>query len=166
MTAHADPQSHPLADARHADADEGYIVMRVGGEWIGIPVLLVRDVLRGGVPIAEVALAPPEIAGLMNLRGRIVTVLDMRVRLGLPPAPPGAPRIHAVVEHKGEPYSLMVDAVGEVLNLPAQRIEPAPANLDQGWRAVAAGVSRLGKELLIILDVQALLTLSDDNVAG
>ena len=136
---------------------EGFVSMRVDKQLIGISVLMVRDVLRK-VNVTNVPLSQPEVAGSMNLRGRIVTVIDMRQRLGLPPREEGQKTMHAVVEHQDELFSLMVDGVGDVLNLPINKVEKAPANLDHQWSGVAAGVCRLEDELLVILDVQALLT--------
>ncbi len=145
-------------DIVHMDSEkEGFVTMRVCNQLIGISVLVVQDVLRK-VEIAHVPLAPHEVAGSMNLRGRIVTVIDMRARLGLEAASPNEKTMHAVVEYRDELYSLMVDSVGDVLNLPVNHIEKSPANLAGNWKDVAAGVYRLEKELLVILDVQALLT--------
>ncbi len=135
---------------------QGFVTMRVGNQLVGIAVLLVRDVLRH-MQIAPVPLSQREVAGLMNLRGRIVTVIDMRKRLNLPPRVEGDGEMHAVVEYKDEAYSLQVDSVGDVVNLPVSRIERTPANLDGCWKEVAAGVFQLEEELLVVLDVQALL---------
>ncbi len=136
---------------------QGYVTMRVENQLIGVPVTLVHDVLRR-MTVTDVPLSPPEVAGLMNLRGRIVTVIDVRVRLGLPPqSPPGA-AMHAVVEHKGESYSLMVDSVGEVVNLRSAEIEKTPVNLEGRWKEIASGVCRMKDELLVILNIQYLLT--------
>ncbi len=137
---------------------ESYVTVRVGGQLIGISVLTVQDVMRQ-LGIAKVPLSPREIAGLLNLRGRIVTVIDMRVRLNLPAHKLDDKSVmHVVVEYHDELFSLMVDSIGDVLNLPASKIEKVPANLEAHWRDVALGVSRLSGELLIILDVQSLLT--------
>ncbi len=140
------------------DADqEGFVTMRVGGQLIGISVLVVQDVLRN-LEIARVPLAPYEVAGLINLRGRIVTVIDMRRRLSLD-GYEDEQCMHCVVEYKDELFSLKVDSVGEVLNIPLQRIDKSPANMENTWRDVSAGVCQLDGELLVILDVQALLTI-------
>jgi purine-binding chemotaxis protein CheW len=135
-----------------------FVTMRVNRQMVGIPVIVVQDVLKR-MTVARVPLAPREVAGVINLRGRIVTVLDMRRRLALPPAAEGAECMHCVVEHQDELFSLMVDSIGDVLNLPASRIDRSPPNLEEHWRSVAAGVCRLDGELLVVLDVQALLTI-------
>ncbi len=137
---------------------QGFVTMRVNGQLIGISVLVVQDVLRR-LAMAKVPLAPREVAGIINLRGRIITVIDMRARLRLPEAQKDDPCMHCVVEHKEELFSLMVDSVGDVLNIPLSRIDKSPANLEEQWKQVAAGVYKLDGELLVILDVQALLTI-------
>src|SRR5262249_19688306 len=91
-----------------------YVTMSIGAQMFGIPVLTVQDVL-GPQQITRVPLAPPEVAGSLNLRGRIVTAIDVRLRLGMPKNADGKPPMSVVVEHEGELYSLLVDSVGEVL---------------------------------------------------
>lgn len=134
-----------------------FVTMRVGPQMFGISVHTVQDVLRG-LKIARIPLAPKEIAGSMNLRGRIVTVIDMRQRLNLPPADEiGVKQMSVVVECKDELFSLLVDSVGEVMSLPMDKFEKSPANLSPKWREVAEGIYRLKDELLVILDVKSLL---------
>src|SRR5271155_4711212 len=94
------------------------VTLTVADQLCGVPVLGVRDIL-GEQVITRIPLAPPEIAGSLNLRGRIVTAIDLRRRLRLPPAPPGTPRMSVVAEQAGELYALLVDQVAEVLSLPA-----------------------------------------------
>jgi purine-binding chemotaxis protein CheW len=127
-----------------------------GGQLFGIEVGHVRDVL---VPprMTRVPLAGADVAGLLNLRGRIVVALDLRTRLGLPPAAPDAPRMSVVVEHQGELYSLLVDGVVEVLRLDGDTIEPNPETLDPAWRGLSVGIYRLDRALLVELDVTCLL---------
>lgn len=156
-------QLQPVAMQRNtvlplkAEETKGFVTMRVDRQLLGISVLRVQDVLRR-MEVARVPLAPVEVAGLMNLRGRIVTVIDVRRRLGLPPFEEEFSPMHAVVEFENEHFSLMVDSVGEVMNIPVKTVERTPANLESRWREVAAGVCRLDKELLVILDIQSLLT--------
>jgi purine-binding chemotaxis protein CheW len=138
-------------------AAQSFVTMRVAGQLFGASVMMVQDVLRAQM-IASIPLAPREIAGSLNLRGRIVTVIDLRARLGLPPVEDPKSVMHAVVEHHEELCSLMVDSVGDVLNLPLAQIEKAPANLEPLWKEIAAGVHRLENELLILLDIQSILT--------
>ncbi len=141
-----------VATKKHQD----YVTMRLDGQMFGIPVLFVQDVLRGQ-RIAPVPLAPKEVAGSMNLRGRIVTVIDMRIRLGLEPKPYTGKTMSVVVEHNDEPYSLLVDSVGDVLSLPLTQFENSPANLSPVWRGISSGIFKLEQELLVIIDVASLL---------
>jgi purine-binding chemotaxis protein CheW len=142
-----------------------YVSITIGGQLYGIPVLIVHDVL-GPQRITRIPLAPPEVAGSLNLRGRIVTAIDVRLRLGLPKRDIGDDTaMSVVVEHLGEFYSLMVDAVGEVLMLSTAEFERNPATLDPRWRDVSLGIFRLDAELLIILDVLRLLDFSRNEAA-
>jgi purine-binding chemotaxis protein CheW len=130
----------------------------LGNQLFGIPVLQVQDVLQPQ-KIARVPLAPPQICGSINLRGKIVTALHMRNCLKLPPDTTITNSMFIVVEYKGELYSLMVDRVGDVMSLPTDKFEPNPINLDPTWRSVAGGVYRLDGKLLVVLDVGHLLDL-------
>ncbi len=133
-----------------------YVTLTIGGQWFGIPVLSVQDVL-GPQNIAMIPLAPPEVAGSLNLRGRIVTAIDPRVRLGLPKREENEAVMSVVVEHLGELYSLLIDQVGEVLKLPSNRFEHNPASLDPRWRDISTGIYRLDDRLVIVIDIERLL---------
>jgi purine-binding chemotaxis protein CheW len=146
-----------IRHSQHTDeaailAAEDYVTMVIGGQTFGIPVLNVRDVL-GPQIITRVPLAPAEIAGSLNLRGRIVTAIDMRRRLGLSADGFAERAMAVVVEHDDEPFSLLVDEVGEVLSLPSTRREPVPATLGPRWRDVSQGIYRLEDKLLLVLSV-------------
>ena len=143
--------------ARDEDVQQ-YVTVRLDKQLFGIPVLVVRDVLRYQ-PVTPIPLAPGDVSGLLNLRGRIVTAIDARHRLGLPPIEAGTRRMSVVVDHKGELFSIIVDSVGEVLALSAHAIEKNPANLEPKWKEVSSGISKLKEELLIVLDVKTLLNL-------
>ena len=107
--------------------------------------------------ITPIPLASEEVAGALNLRGRIVTAIDVRRRLKLPPRGKDDDCMYVVIEHGSELYSLMIDSVGEVLTLPVDRFETLPATLDERWLNVSAGVYRLDEELLVVLDVNNLI---------
>ncbi len=132
------------------------LTLTVAGQPCGVPVLVVRDVL-GSQSITPIPLAPPEIEGAMNLRGRIVTAVDLRRRLGLPPRPEGTKPMSIVVEHGGELYAMLADAVGEVVPLEGADRAPNPPTLDAVWREVSRGVHQRDGQLLILLDVERLL---------
>jgi purine-binding chemotaxis protein CheW len=126
--------------------------MMIDGQMFGIPVLQVQDVL-GEQRVTRIPLSPPEIAGSLNLRGRIVTAINLRRRLGLSELSGDKKSMSIVVEHHGELYSLIVDGVGEVLSLDDDDFEKTPATLDQSWRDVSSGIYRLKDKLLVVFDV-------------
>ena len=133
-----------------------FVSFTVGEQLFGIPVLSVQDVLQPQ-SITPVHRAPPEIAGSLNLRGRIVTAVNIRRRLGMPPATTGKKTVSVVVEQNGDLYSLIVDAVGDVLSLSSNAFEANPTTLDPQWREVSRGVFRLKDRLLVILEIGHLL---------
>lgn len=144
---------------RGKEAHKEFVTMRVDGQLFGIPVLLVQDVLRPQ-KITPIPLAPKEVEGSLNLRGKIVTAIDVRRRLGLPTRPDKDKYMLVAVEHKNEIYSLIVDSVGEVLSLSMKEFEHNPTNLSSNWQQVSMGVYRLKDELLIVLDAENLLSFS------
>lgn len=129
-----------------------FVTMTIAEQLFGIPVLVVQDVL-GPQRITRIPLAPPEVAGALNLRGRIVTAIDVRRRLALPARAAADPGMSVVVDHKDELDSLTVDSVGEVLTLPGDAYERSPTTLDPRWREVAGGIYRLQGKLLVVLEV-------------
>lgn len=135
---------------------EDFVTFFIAGQIFGIPVLKVQDVLSAH-RFTRIPLAPPEIAGSLNLRGRIVTAYDVRCRLGLQDRETSAESMSIVVDHEGELYSLMVDSVGEVLALSAGDFERNPPTLDARLREYSDGIYRLDDRLLVVLDVRALL---------
>lgn len=137
-----------------------YLTLEISGQLFGIPVLQVQDVL-GEQRITKVPLASPEVAGALNLRGRIVTAIDVKRKLNL-----GSSNIDTsvdsmtmsvVVEHENELYSLIIDKVGDVLSLNDKDYEQNPATLEPMWRDVSGGIYRLDGSLLVVLDVPKLL---------
>ncbi len=133
-----------------------FVSITIGKQSFGIPVLLVHDVL-GPQRITRIPLAPKEVAGSLNLRGRIVTAIQVRRRLGLDPLPADAETMSVVVEHQGELYSLIVDGVGEVLTLYDHDFESHPPTMSSRVREVSSGIYRLKDALLVVLDVPSLL---------
>lgn len=147
-----------------ADADEDagtFVSFTIGGQLFGVPVTNVQDVLTR-CDVTPVPLAPPEVAGSLNLRGRIVTAIDVRQPLGLEPRASDDSYKNIVVEHGGELYSLMVDGVGEVLSLSARDKERNPPTLDPKFAEFSSGIYRLENQLLVELDVGPLLRQTAD----
>lgn len=133
-----------------------FLTVHIDGQLFGIPVLQVQDVLREQ-RVTRVPLAPPEVAGALNLRGRIVTAINVRRRLGLPDLEAGIATMSVVVEHENELFSLIIDKVGDVLALSQSGFEPTPATLDPTWRDMSTGIFRLESQLLVVIDVPKLL---------
>lgn len=142
------------------DEEQVFVTLTVADQLCGIPVLSVRDIL-GEQAITRIPLAPPEIAGSLNLRGRIVTAIDLRRRLKLPPPPDGMKRMSVVAEQSGELYALLVDQVSEVMSLKTTAFERNPPTLSEGWTLFSTGIYRLDDRLLVVLDVARLLNLSE-----
>lgn len=143
---------------------EEFVTFTITGQLFGVPVLQVQDVLST-YQLTRIPLAPPEITGSLNLRGRVVTAIDIRIRLGLPPRPADAECMSIVAESEGELYSLMVDSVGEVLALSKSEYERNPPTLDAKFRAFSDGIYRLDDKLLVVLDVNRLLDYERSDVA-
>ncbi len=135
---------------------DDFLTLYIADQLFGIPVLQVQDVL-GAQKVTKIPLAPPEVAGALNLRGRIVTAIDVRCRLGLESSGEDQKEMSVVVDHKGELYSLIIDRVGDVLALEEENYETNPPTLDPLWRDISAGIYRLEGELLVVLDVPKLL---------
>lgn len=151
--------------APRADRFTEYVTVTVGDQVFGLPIARVHDVF---VPdkITVVPQAPAEITGILNLRGRIVTALDMRVRLDLPRGSAGRPAMAVGIDCGGESYGLLVDAVGEVVRLPDDTLERNPVNLDRRLAAISLGVHRLEGQLLVVLDIDRVLDIGGTATAA
>src|SRR5215470_16317486 len=142
-----------------------YVTVLIGEQLFGLPIERVQDVFMPD-RMTRVPLSSPEIAGVLNLRGRIVTAIDMRCRLGLPKREGAHPAMAVGIEFKGESYGLLIDTVGEVLKLADDTREANPVNLDARLARVSAGVHRLEGQLLVVLDVDRVLDMGSDALAA
>lgn len=142
-----------------------YVTAMIGGQLFGMPIRSVQDVF---LPerITRVPLAPLEIAGVLNLRGRIVTLIDMRERLGLAPREQDATPMAVGVELRGESYGLLIDSIGEVHKLDENLREPNPINLDLRLARVSSGIYRLDGQLLMLVDVERVLDINTTAMAA
>jgi purine-binding chemotaxis protein CheW len=131
--------------------------MRAAGQFLGLPIDRVRDVfLITGMTV--VPKSPRTVAGLVNLRGKIVTMLSLGALLGHSPATGDAGEQMAVgVEWHGEAFGLTIESIGEVLTLPAGGRESNPSHLDPALAAVSAGIHRLADGLLVEINLDELL---------
>lgn len=154
------------ADSEVSPASESgtqLVTMIVGRHLFGIPVLAVRDIV---VPerIYRVPLAPDEVAGSINLRGRIVTVIDLCRRLGQTTHPSrkcSSTPYCVTVSQGNEIYGLLVDKIGDVQKVDNNRFERPPSTLGSLWRDIVTGVFRLDRDLLMLMDVERILDLGD-----
>lgn len=155
MSAETATLSYEDAESALNSQSKEFLTIIIAGQRFGIPILQVQDVL-GEQTVTKIPLAPPEVAGSLNLRGRIVTAIDVRCRLGIDAKDDGDSShsdMGVVVEHENELYSLIIDAVGDVLRLNDENFETTPTTLDPLWREISSGIYRLKGELLVILDV-------------
>lgn len=133
-----------------------YVSFTTAGQLFGLPIECVQDVFTLG-KITPVPLAGREIVGVLNLRGRILTVIDLASRLALYGATDADANMVIGIERGSESFGVLVDRVGEVLSLSDDDREPAPINLDRTLNAVATGVFRLEDKILVALDADRTL---------
>jgi purine-binding chemotaxis protein CheW len=126
---------------------------RLDGDLYGVEVEHVQEVLRSQ-GLTRVPLAPPAVAGLINLRGQVVTAIELRERLGRPARPAGTDAVVIVVRLHGEAVSLLVDSIADVVDVDATDFEAPPDTLDGQARELIRGAYKLDGQLLLALDVQ------------
>jgi purine-binding chemotaxis protein CheW len=131
------------------------VTIHINDQLFGLPVEVVRQVLKDQ-RITPIPKAPREIKGSLNLRGRIVTVINLRERLGLNSEYQKS-FAYIVVEHDNDVYALMIDKIGDVMRLKCSDIEALPSNLMSNWQKFSKGIYRLQDRLMLILDIQHLL---------
>ncbi len=128
-----------------------YCTFSVGDMFFGVDVFRVQEVLSVQ-PMTRVPRSLDVIEGLINLRGHIVTAIDMRRRLRLPPRPSDRTPMNIVVQTDDGPVSLLVDEIGDVLDVDPKLYEPRPDNVDRSARELIQGVYKLQGRLLLVLD--------------
>lgn len=135
-----------------------YVMMKVNEQLFGMRVDGIEDILLPQ-KITPIPLAPDEILGSLNLRGRIVTAVDLKRKLGIPSKPREISDDYrsAVVDYEGELYSIIVDEVSEVLSIGPSEIAHNPENLSEKWKSISDGVYSFKDKLMIILNVHKLL---------
>jgi purine-binding chemotaxis protein CheW len=139
--------------------DRQFCTFSLGDLFFGIEVLKVQEVIRAQA-MTRVPLAPRAIRGLINLRGQIVTAIDLRERLGLPALADGQDSMNVVVRTDEGAVSLLVDEIGDVLEADAAAYEDPPATLAAQSRELIRGVYKLPERLLLVLDTDKALALA------
>ncbi len=134
-----------------------FVTIRLANQMIGLPIEKVHDVFFPS-NFTPVPLAIDQIAGVLNLRGRIVTIIDLSKIMGLVAVNEEIGERPAVgVNYANESYGLLTDTLGEVVTLSDNMFEPNPVNLDPEWAQLSLGTYRLEHELLVVLDIDALI---------
>ncbi|MFC7396328.1 chemotaxis protein CheW [Chelatococcus sp. GCM10030263] len=151
----------PAAEDAAAEGRLQYVTAWIGDQLFGIPIEDVRDVFVIQ-SLTPVPLAPPEILGLANLRGRVVTAVSLRQQLGLPALPDPGRMIAIGIGAGSESFGVIVDRIGEVLDLAPETAAATPFHLDPRWTSLSKGVHRLDDRLLIVLNVDSVLSFSND----
>lgn len=129
---------------------------RVGRETYGVPIVSLHEIVR--VPeITAVPDAPDYVEGVINLRGKIVSVIDLRKRLGERETTNSRRNRILVVEHNGRLSGLIVDSASEVLKVPAEDIEPSPTQFEEGGLNCVTGLGKYQGRLIVLLDMSKLL---------
>ena len=143
---------HPAATGVVGDHNQ-YCTFFLGDGFFGIAVEYVQEIIRYQ-QITRVALAPPLIRGLINLRGQIVTAIELREILGMPPRESEQSPMNIIVSTSAGNFSLLVDRIGDVLDLPAAQSELPPNNLEGASTALISHTYKLEGELMLALDVE------------
>ncbi|MGD0304590.1 MAG: chemotaxis protein CheW [Candidatus Acidiferrales bacterium] len=135
------------------------------GRAFGVPVEEVREVIRHQMT-ARVPLAPAVVSGLINLRGQIVTAIDLRRRFGMADRAPGELPVNVIVRTEDMAVSLLVDQIGDVVEVSDEAFETPPETLPEIDRHAVTGLYKLPDRLLILLDVEKVVDLSSFNAAA
>lgn len=131
-----------------------YCTFRLDSHLFGVPVESVQEVLKEQ-ELTRVPLSPPEVSGLINLRGQILTTLELRSRLGLGVRPAGAPAVNVVIRTAdGGAVSLLVDEIGHVLEPSEESFEALPETVPARIRALVTSVCKLDGDLMLVLDAE------------
>jgi len=134
-----------------------YATFYIGNLFFGIPIAIGVEVTKGQ-EVTPVPLGPKEVAGFFNLRGHIVTAIDMRVRLGLQANTEGSDKVSIFFQDQDALFALMVDRVGDFTRVTEATYEETPGNLDANARELIVGVHKLADKLLLILDTQKIVS--------
>ena len=152
--------ARPTAPAPAPEAEvHAYVTIFLGREEFGLPILRSREIVRVG-EITRIPEAPLHVRGVINLRGRVVPVVEIRTRLGLPLAPLTTRSRVIMVEAHGRLFGLLVDRVSRIAKIAVSNIKPAPAEVLAATTDYVSGIAQMGAELIILLDVDKLLLLN------
>ncbi len=145
-----------MENTQVSEEKQRLVAFQLGAEKYGVDINHIREIIPLQA-ITTVPGVPGYVRGITNLRGRVITVLDLRVKLGLPATPPTASTCIVIVEHAAEPLGLIVDDVSEVLQVDEEAIDHPSRVVSSLNSDHMTGVARFGDELLVILDLEAVL---------
>lgn len=143
------------------DQSAQFCTFRLDDLLFGIELRRVQEVVRNAA-MTPVPLAPAVVSGLINLRGQIVTALDLRRRLDLKPLAPGAPMMNVVVRTEDGAVSLLVDEIGNVVEVNEETFEPSPETLQGAVRTMILGVHKLDRRLMHVLDAEKVCQIGEE----
>jgi len=156
------PQSTPLTPG--ADSRRGFFTVQAAGQLFGLPVDAVQTIFRLQA-ITPVPLGPAVVAGLVNLRGKIVVALSLEKRLGLQSSGAAASGLAVAVERRGETFALIVDAVGDAIECEEHERISSPRHIHDDRARLSAAYYRTSGGILPILDVDALFDMRADGLS-
>jgi len=145
-----------------SDVDTLHVVFRVGSAEYVLPASIVLE-MESLTEVTPVPGTLPHVAGLVHIRGRVIPLVDLRVRFGLPPAEHGPDRRVVVVEHEGRRIGLSVDAAREVAKIPPEAFSEPPELVVEHARGFVKAVARLGTRLVMRLDCDGVLGQEQGN---
>lgn len=135
------------------------LTCRVGEQWIGLQVAQVREVVTPQ-PCTDMPLSSDAVMGLINLRGRVITQLDVRKVIGLPEREESKFRVAIVETLSGEDFGMAIDEVGEVIELDPERYEKTPKTLDMIWQQVSEGVLKQDERVVVLVNVERFIAMT------
>jgi purine-binding chemotaxis protein CheW len=151
-----------VSDSNHMSREKHIVGFRVGRETYGVSITALHEIVR--VPeITAVPDAPHYLEGVINLRGKIVSVVDLRKRFGKPAAELNRRCRILVVEHAGRLVGMIVDSATEVLKIPEKDIEAAPAMMQEGGLDCVTGLGKYQGRLIILLDISRVLAIGESD---
>jgi len=151
--------SGSLVPVKQAEQSNELLTCRVGEQWLGFQVRSVREVVTPQ-RCTEMPLASDAVMGLINLRGRVITQLDVRKVVGLPPREGSDFRVAIVETMSGEDFGLVMDEVGEVINLDPDEYEKTPKTLDHLWQDVSEGVLKQDERVVVLVNVERFIAMT------
>lgn len=142
-----------------------FLSVRLNNQTFGVPIEEIQDVLKD-LPITDIPMAKSYIKGVSNLRGRIVTAIDLQKRMyeiGAAEDNDTFEKMNIVVENNDELYSILVDKVGDVVEIPKDEVEAPPITLDPKWQELCQGVHKLDGDLMIIINTDKIIKTKQDD---